>query len=124
VASRWLSPRGVALHFGLVAWVLVCGLAAWWQVTRALQGNQYSYLYAIEWPGFAAVGVFIWWRMLHSDAASRGVREVERAHEETRRIETHTARRDRDQEDEQLAAYNDHLARLAASGRPKDWRRQ
>ena len=63
--TRWLSPRSLSLHLLLVCWVAGCGLAAWWQIDRALGGNQYSYLYAVEWPVFAIAGVFGWLSLIH-----------------------------------------------------------
>jgi len=115
VSSRWLSPRTLLISLGLLVWVLGCSLAAWWQVGRAFQGNQYSYLYAIEWPALALVGVFAWWRLVRADPAQRAARARERALAESARARSQVALRDRDAEDEALAAYNDHLARLAAS---------
>lgn len=96
-------------------------VATWWQVGRAVGGNQYSYLYAVEWPVFAVAGVFGWWALLHTEPASDEARAERRA-EETRLRAEAAARRDRGAEDEALAAYNDHLAQLAADGRRKGWR--
>ncbi len=71
VRVRWLSPRSLVLHLALVVWVVGCVVAAWWQVGRAIQGNQYSYLYAVEWPVFAVAGIFGWWALLHTEPVSR-----------------------------------------------------
>jgi hypothetical protein len=111
----------------MVVWVVGCAVAAWWQVGRAMQGNQYSYLYSVEWPVFGGSGIFCWWAMLHSDRAeSSGGGEAasvrRRANVERERADTHLALRDREHEDAELAAYNDHLAHLAASGKRKGWR--
>ena len=59
-------------------WVAGCALAAWWQVGRAIQGNQYSYLYAVEWPVFAVAGIFGWWALLHTEPASAEARGASR----------------------------------------------
>jgi DNA-binding transcriptional regulator of glucitol operon len=122
VRTRWLSPRSLSLHLLLIVWVLGCSLAAWWQVGRAIQGNQYSYLYAIEWPVFAVAGIFGWWALLHTEPASAEEREARRAHEQRLRAAAQADRRDRANEDPALAAYNDHLAELASSNRRKGWR--
>jgi len=122
VRTRWLSARSLSLHLLLVVWVAGCVLAAWWQVGRAIQGNQYSYLYAVEWPVFAVAGVFGWWALLHTEPASAEARAERRAHELRLRAAAQEARRDRVSEDPELAAYNDHLAELAASDRRKSWR--
>lgn len=120
--TRWLSPRSLALHLALVVWFVGCSLAAWWQVERALGGNQYSYLYAVEWPVFAFAGIFGWWALLHTAPPSEEAREERRAHELQLRAQAQSQRRDREVEDPELAAYNDHLAELAASDRRKGWR--
>jgi hypothetical protein len=118
----WLSPRSLSLHLLLVVWVAGCGLAAWWQVDRALAGNQYSYLYAVEWPAFAVAGIFGWWALLHTRPASDEERAARRAREAQLREAAQAERRDRANEDPELAAYNDHLAELASANRRKGWR--
>ncbi|HLK44348.1 MAG TPA: hypothetical protein VKT18_00105 [Acidimicrobiales bacterium] len=120
--ARWLSARALGLHLALVAWVGGCSIAAWWQVDRALAGNQYSYLYSIEWPLFAIAGVFGWWALVHTDPATAEAREERRAHEQRLRAAAQAAHRDRAAEGPELAAYNDHLAALATSGKRKTWR--
>lgn len=122
VLYRWLSPRALLLHLAGAAWVTGCVVAAYWQVGRAIQGNQFSYLYAIEWPVFAVGGIVGWWALVHTDPKSSEERSVRRSAEEALRAETHVARRDRSVEDAELAAYNDHLAQLAATGKRKGWR--
>lgn len=104
-------------------WIAGCGAATWWQVGRAEQGNQFSYLYAFEWPVFAVAGAFCWWAMLHTDPATPEERTERRHQIERVRLAAAEERRDRDHEDPELAAYNDHLAALAASGKRKAWRR-
>jgi hypothetical protein len=123
VLNRWLSPRALLLHVLGVAWVTGCAVAAYWQVGRAIQGNAFSYLYAIEWPVFAVAGAVGWWALVHTDPKSSEARAVRRAAESELRAATHVARRDRSVEDPELAAYNDHLAALASANRPKGWRR-
>jgi hypothetical protein len=108
----------VLLHLAGVAWVAGCAVAAYWQVGRAIQGNEFSYLYAIEWPVFAVAGIVGWWALVHTDPASSEERAVRRSAEAKL-----GARRDRSVEDAELAAYNDHLAELAALNKPKGWRR-
>jgi hypothetical protein len=114
----------------MVLWVPMCLVAGWWQVTRALDGNGLSYLYSVEWPIFAVVGVFAWWSLVHTDPDSVGARAQRRllartdgAREEVPGTAGATPARDRRSEDAELAAYNDRLADLAASDRPKTWRR-
>jgi DNA-binding transcriptional regulator of glucitol operon len=123
VRERWLSRRAVTLHLALVIWVPACLLAGWWQVTRAFDGNGLSYLYSVEWPVFALVGIWAWWSLVHTDPERVGLRAQRRmAAEATAAGDAKPSPpRRREDEDEALAAYNDHLAELAA-GRPKTWR--
>ena len=114
----------------MVLWVPMCLLAGWWQVTRALDGNGLSYLYSVEWPIFAIVGVFAWWSLVHTDPDSVGARAQRRllaraagGSDDASGTTGTTPARDRQSEDTELAAYNDRLADLAASNRPKTWRR-
>ncbi|MDA8310955.1 MAG: hypothetical protein M0Z46_10160 [Actinomycetota bacterium] len=141
VCERWLSRRSLLLHLALVIWVPGCLVAFWWQVHRAFDGNGLSYLYSVEWPAFALAGVWGWWQLVHTDPGTVGRHAQARlaaasAHATgtsspragaavpsggtTARV--HPADR-RDDEDPELAAYNERLARLAAEG-PKGWRRR
>jgi hypothetical protein len=110
----------------LLVWIPSCLLAGWWQVTRALGGNDLSYLYSVEWPIFAITGIGVWWVLIHTDPETVGARAQRRALAERRRSDpgagTGPVRR-REEEDAALSAYNDHLAELAASAKPKTWRR-
>src|SRR2546421_680747 len=114
--------------------VLVASMAGltWWQASRALSGNTLSYVYAFEWPLLAGVVVYMWWDLLH-DRPDRSRRERQeataagRASASTNGAATHEPRPAaapsfRDEDDEELAAYNRYLAELNASGRRKTWR--
>ncbi len=122
VRSRWLSWWAIGLHLALAAWVAGCAVATWWQVGRAASGNDLSYTYAFEWPLFAIAGVYCWWSLLHTSPEAAEERAARRAEDERAKQALYAARRDRAEEGAELAAYNDHLAALAASGRRKGWR--
>lgn len=62
----WVSSRSLMLHAALLVAVPLCGVAAWWQVGRALSGNELSWLYVFEWPAFAGLSVWLWWVLLTS----------------------------------------------------------
>lgn len=132
--QRWLSGRAFRLHAALLIWFPGCLIAGWWQVNRAFDGNGLSYLYSVEWPLFALVGAWGWWALLHTDPDAVGRRAQERmaaAAQVSAQAGTNDAdaavvdgqqpARRREEEDEALAAYNDHLAELAARG-PQSWR--
>ncbi len=122
--ARWLSRRALTLHLAVVLWFPGCLLAGWWQVTRALDGNGLSYLYSAEWPCFALVGIWVWWVQIHTDPETVGARAQRRMQDARARagIAPGVPERRRDEEHEELAAYNDRLAKLAADGRAKTWR--
>jgi len=112
----------MTLHVALLIWVPACLIAGWWQATRAFDGNALSYVYSVEWPVFALLGVWAWWVFVHSDPARAGAAGVRAAAEAAGEAETdHGRARRRDEEDEELAAYNDRLAALAQRG-AKTWR--
>jgi hypothetical protein len=116
------------LHLAVLFWVPACLLAGWWQVNRAFDGNGLSYLYSVEWPIFALLGLWGWWVFIHTDpdeAGASGQRHLMASVAESASVgsdldRTDTRRRLEDEDDE-LAAYNDRLAALAERG-PKTWR--
>ena len=122
--AQWLSRRSLGLHLAVLLWFPGCLLAGWWQVTRALDGNGLSYLYSVEWPAFALIGVWVWWVQIHTDPNTVGAKAQRRMAADRSRtgIAPVTPERHREDEDEELAAYNDRLAKLAADGRAKTWR--
>ena len=97
----------------MIIWVAGCLFAGWWQVSRAVDGNPLSYLYAIEWPVLALGGVVAWWLLLHTQAATPEEREQRRAFEQHQRAQAQGAKRRPEDEDEELRAYNDYLAEQA-----------
>jgi hypothetical protein len=141
-SQRWLSRRALVLHLALLVWFPGCLVAFWWQVHRALGGNALSYLYSVEWPAFAVAGAWAWWQLVHTEpsavgrAAQQRIAGVASAADAGAELggardagaelggaaRPHPVRR-REEEDPELAAYNDRLARLAAEG-PKGWRRR
>jgi hypothetical protein len=137
VRERWLSKRAAALHVAVLLAVPGCAIAAWWQVNRAEDGNQLSYLYSVMWPVFGLLVIVFWWMLIHTDYEAAGLKGMRRqqaaqspasdavldhngsAAPPGRFPEMHTgATAD---EDPELASYNARLAALAAKG-PKTWR--
>ncbi len=123
VKEKYWSKRGIGLHFALLGWLALCIAAAYWQVGRALQGNSLSFLYAIEWPCFAVLGVFGWWALLNMEKVTEHQEQARREYEEKMREQARAARQAAiDAEDPELAAFNDHLASLAEQPNKKKWR--
>lgn len=147
--ARWFSGRSLLLHLAVLVWVPGCGVAAWWQVTVALAGNALGWLYAVEWPVFAVLGVIGWWQLVHDDPATLAERRDQRRRrrgaasavaaapassaggagpepdrEVTPALTPANVERIHRAEsgDDDLAAYNAYLATLATTGSRKSWR--
>ncbi len=65
----WWSRRAIGLHVALVVSVPGFFVLGWWQLHRALSGNELSWVYTFEWPFFAAYAVWMWWKLVHEEAA-------------------------------------------------------
>ena len=120
----------MSLHVGLLIFVPGCALAAWWQVTRAFDGNGLSYLYSVEWPVFALVAVYFWWMLIHTDYETVGLKGLRRQQALEAAHQQAAAAAEApppppappvEVDDPELAAYNARLAELANRG-PKTWR--
>ena len=106
----------------MLVWLLGCATAAWWQVGRAADGNALSYMYAVEWPVFAILGVLGWWAVLHTERATDEETAARKLHEDQMRTNAVAARRStKESEDPILAAYNDHLAHISHQPKKKLW---
>jgi len=134
VRDRWLSGRALSLHLAVLVLVPACALAAWWQINRAADGNQLSYLYSVMWPVFGLLAVYFWWMLIHTDFETVGLKGMQRQQAESVSTEPNPAAAaaaaleprpviTSTTEDPELAAYNARLAGLAAQG-PKTWRRR
>ena len=71
-------------HFSSISRVALvapgCLVAGWWQATRALAGNELSWVYSVEWPIFALIAIYGWWYLIHEDP------EVYKARKQTTRL--------------------------------------
>ena len=126
----------MSLHVAALVFVPGCAVAAWWQINRAADGNQLSYLYSVMWPVFGLLGIAFWWLLLHTDYDTVGLKGMLRQIQEDTggpsAVHPTAAAAATDapapppptvstEEDPELAAYNARLAELAAKG-PKTWR--
>jgi DNA-binding transcriptional regulator of glucitol operon len=121
VRSKYFSLRAIGLHIALITWVVVCALAAWWQVGRAVQGNSLSFLYSVEWPVIGVLGILGWYSMLNMEKTTEEKEVERRAYEEKMRADALAARERATEEDPSLAAYNDHLANLTPVPKKRLW---
>ncbi len=119
------------MHVGVIIFVPACAFAAWWQITRAQDGNGLSYLYSVEWPIFAILAVYFWWMLIHTDFDTVGLKGMRNHHDGdpaepippvARPVEpAPSTDRTTNREDRELAEYNARLAELAKQG-PGTWR--
>lgn len=124
-ASRWrflISPRWLGWHILMI--VCVVGMLALgdWQLRRAEAGNALSWAYTFEWPIFAVFAVVFWAKTikdeLHPPAPAGAEEEVGLP---AGALASGGAGHPGDGEpggedgepDDELAAYNAYLARLA-----------
>jgi len=120
VGPAWFSRRAVLLHLTALIVVPGCLALGWWQLSRALSGNELSWAYAVEWPIFAGYGVYMWWKLVHEQpteppaAGPAGPADRPEA-EGPARIDAD----EEEDEDEELAAYNRYLADLSAADERK-----
>ena len=125
--ERWLSKRALSFHVAALLFVPGCALGAWWQITRAEDGNGLSYLYSVEWPLFAVLGLYFWWMLIHTDYENVGLKGMRKAADTAPAGPVLSPAPEAApvlgfDEDPELAAYNARLAELSAQG-PKTWRR-
>ena len=87
----------------------------WWQFVRAGAGNARSYGYAIEWPSLAAIGVFLYIRAIRLElrSASAPAPVIPDSPAEIEQLAYHVAP-DHNDDDPELAAYNEYLSDLNA----------
>lgn len=73
--SRLRGAAAVKAHVTLTLGLLLCAAAFWFEVGRALGGNELSWAYVFEWPLLAGFAVYMWWKVLHPDVAARPQRK-------------------------------------------------
>ena len=121
-SRTFLSPRWLGWHALLLVTLVVLGRVGWWQLEKARDvGDWQNYGYAVQWWLFAGFAVFLWIKMMLDeldptrvearDADARAPQPV--VPERTQPQAPAPA----DEDDDELAAVDRHLARLAEKGR-------
>jgi len=72
--KRLTGSEAVRLHLTLAVALLLCAGAFWFEVRRALGGNELSWAYVFEWPLFAVFACYMWWNLLHRNRRARNAR--------------------------------------------------
>lgn len=90
----------------------LCLFAGGFELWRALQGNELSWVYAAEWPLIGGYAVVIWRRLVHEQTGQSRPRTAVPSRE------TGTSHPDPAPDDPGLRAWQDYVARLHASQPP------
>jgi hypothetical protein len=106
---QWWSRMSMRLHITLLLGLALCGIASWIEWRRALQGHQLAWAYAFEWPLFAVLGTWVWWRLVHDDPPGRRAVPV---------CAEPSANGEIDVNDPGLIAWQNYLDRLHAEDPP------
>lgn len=117
---RFTTPRWLGLHAVLLVSLVVLGRVGWWQLDKARgAGDWQNYGYAVQWWLFAGFAVFLWVKLILDDLdPSRVEARREQAEQELPQLVQPQAPAPADDEDDELAAYNRHLAQLAEKSQP------
>jgi hypothetical protein len=105
--GTWSSGPALRLHAAAVVGVSACVVATWIELSRALDGHQIAWVYSVEWPLFAIMGTYLWWKLLMDTVPSaRPLTPAAPARDQTV------------VEDPGLAAWEEYLRRLQAADPP------
>ncbi len=114
-----IKPRWVGWHLLMVVSFFGMLWLGDWQLHRALSGNGLSWAYTFEWPLFACFAVVFWAKTIRDEFRIRRGQVTVPDHSEEElplgvgSVQAGTAAPE-DDEDAELSAYNDYLARLNA----------
>jgi DNA-binding transcriptional regulator of glucitol operon len=115
--SVWLSRRAVKLHAVILVVVPAFMALCVWQIYRAVDGNTLSWAYVFEWPLFAGYAIYMWWRFVHEKPEATQELASENRSADPAPQSKVPAAPEATEEDVELAAYNQYLARLAERDR-------
>jgi DNA-binding transcriptional regulator of glucitol operon len=114
VRRAFFTPRWLGLHALLVVSVLVFARVGWWQWDKAARmGDWQNYGYGIQWWLFGLFAVFLWVKMVLDELDPSRVEQRTARDEPPPAPLQPQAQPPSDEDDDELAAYNRHLAWLA-----------
>lgn len=108
----FVTPRWLGLHALFVAALAGLGWLGWWQLESArAQDDWQNYGYALQWWLFGGFAVFLWVKLIFDELDPTDAEEPAPAPPVVPRPVAPAAAPEED--DDELAAYNRHLAWLA-----------
>ena len=117
VIRRFATRRWLGLHALLLVSLLVLGRIGLWQLDKARDvGDWQNYGYAVQWWLFGGFAVFLWVKLVLDELDPSRVQDRQEAPTRPDAPFIVTAPMTvapADDEDDELAAYNRHLAELA-----------
>lgn len=108
----WLAPPAMRLHATMIGGVALSSAATWLEWTRARAGHEIAWIYTFEWPLFALMGIYLWWKLLRPETPHGNPRSVAEPDEPQRKRAGVPA------DDPDLAAWEAYLSRLHAVDPP------
>jgi DNA-binding transcriptional regulator of glucitol operon len=121
VWKAFLTPRWLGWHALLVVSVGVLVWIGAWQWGKARgEGDWQNYGYAVQWWLFAGFAVFLWVKLVLDELYPERVEARQAAppvQPDLRPRAVPPPAQQHEDEDDELAAYNRHLARLAEQAR-------
>ena len=117
--KAFLTPRWLGWHVLTVAAVVVLARTGLWQWDKGGgDGRAWQhYGYAVQWWLFAAFAVFLWVKLVLDELDPSRVEGRGQDDPTLPQVVQPTAPAPTEDEDDELAAYNRHLAWLAENGR-------
>ncbi len=76
--ARLDGAAALRAHLTLALGLVLCALAFWFELKRALGGNGLSWAYVFEWPLLGAFAVYMWWNIIHPDRERTRKRELDK----------------------------------------------
>jgi hypothetical protein len=62
-SNRLTGKSAFRLHLTLTLGLLLCVGAFAFELSRALGGHTFSWMYVFEWPLFAGFAIYMWWNL-------------------------------------------------------------
>jgi hypothetical protein len=105
-------------YLPLVLGVPGCLAAGWFELTRALAGREVAWVYVFEWPLYALVGAYMWWRIWRPSTRRDGPSSRKRSPDRSHPVDRPAVQVAEADVDLGLEAWQDYLARLHAADPP------